>query len=111
MELSVLLLPTLLDNVALDLSFAPGTADRADVEPIRSEFPAPELLLDGGDPAEDLSGGETLDDPDQLRGAVPRDRLHQEVHVVPIGPNLQEDDVIPFSDLQTHVPQDLIHLG
>ena len=110
-ELGVLLLPALLDDVALDLPFAPVAADRADVEPIRPELPAPEILLDRGHPAEDLPGSEALDYPDQLRRAVRRDRLHQEVHMVPICPNLQEDDFIPVGDLQTDVPQHLIHLG
>jgi hypothetical protein len=56
MELGVLLLPALLDDVALDLPFAPVAADRADGAPIRPELPAPEMLLDRGHPAEDLPG-------------------------------------------------------
>lgn len=111
MKLSVLLLPALLADVALDLSFAPVAADCADVEPIRPELPTPEIFLDRGHPTEDLSRSETLDDPNQLRRAVRRNRLHQEVHMVPIRSNLQEDDVIPFGDLQADVSQDLIHLG
>lgn len=111
MKLSVLLLPALLADVALDLSFAPVAAHRADVEPIRPQLPTPEIFLDRRHPAEDLPSGETLDDPDQLRRAVRRDRLYQEVHMVPIRPNLEEDDIIPISDLQADVPQDRIHLG
>jgi hypothetical protein len=55
-ELGVLLLPALLDDVALDLPFAPVAADRTDGAPIRPELPAPETLLDRGHPAEDLAG-------------------------------------------------------
>ena len=100
MELGVLLLPALLDDVALDLPFAPVAADRADGAPIRPELPAPEMLLDRGHPAEDFPGSKALDDPEKLRWAVRRDRLHQNVHMVPICPNLEEDDVMPVGDLQ-----------
>src|SRR5574337_909154 len=51
----------LLDDVAVDLSFAAVGADRADGAPIRPEFPAPEILLDRGHPADELQGSEVLD--------------------------------------------------
>lgn len=111
MELGVLLLPVLLDEIALDLPFAPVAANGTDVAPIRPARPAPEIFFDRGDSAEDLSGRETLDDPDQLRRTVRWDRLHQAVHMIPIYPNLQEADVIPFGDLQADVSEYRIHLG
>lgn len=111
MELGVLLLPALLDDVALNRPFAPVAADRTDVESIRPELSTPEIVLDRGDAAEDLPSRETLDNPDQLRRAVRWDRLHQEVHMIPVCPNLQENDVIPFGDLQTDISEHHIHLG
>ena len=109
-ELGVLLLPALLDNVALDLPFAPVATDRADVVPVRPELAAPEVLLDRGHPAEDLPGGATLDDPDQLRWAVRRERLHQEVYVVPVRADLQERDLVPGRDLEADVSEPRVHV-
>ncbi len=111
MELGVLLLAPLAGDVAPDLAFAAVLADRTEVSAIRPELSTPEVLLDRGDPPEDLSGRETLDDPDELAGAVRRNRLHEEVHVVPVGPDLQERDVVPGGNLQTDVPEGAVHLG
>src|SRR3990167_2259189 len=89
MELGVLLLAPLASDVAPDLAFAAVLADRTEVGPVGPELPTPQELLDGGDPPEDFSGGETLDDLGGLAGAVPRNRLHEEMHVVPAGPHPQ----------------------
>jgi len=111
MEIGVLMLPPLGDDVSLDLTFAPVTADRADVVPVRPALAAPEVLLHRGDSAEHLAGGQALDHPHDLRRAIRGDRLYEEVRVVPVCPNLEEDDFIPFDDLQANVPQHRIHLG
>ena len=111
MELGVLLLAPLPGDVASDFPFATVLADRTEVGPIGPELPTPQELLDGGDPPEDFSGGETLDDPDEFAWAVGRNRLHEEVHVVPVGPDLQKRNVVPGGNLQTDVPEGRVHLG
>jgi len=110
MELGVLLLPPLDCDVAPDFAFATMPANRADVEPVGPELAAPEVLFDRWHPAEHLPGGETLDHPDELRRAVRRDCLHEEVHVIPVRPNLQKRDLVPCGNLQTDVPEDRVHL-
>ena len=111
MEPGVLLLAPLASDVAPDLAFAAVLADRTEVGPVGPELPTPEVLLDRGDPPEDLSGGETLDDPDKFAGAVRWNRLHEEVHMVSVGPDLQKRNVIPGGNLQTDVPEGRVHLG
>jgi hypothetical protein len=111
MELGVLLLAPLASDVASDLAFATVLADRTEVGPFGPELPTPQELLDGGDPPEDFSGGESLDDPGEFAGAVGRNRLHEEVHVVPVGPDLQKRNVVPGGNLQTDVPEGRVHLG
>lgn len=111
MELGVLLLAPLASDVAPDLAFAAVLADRTEVGPVGPELPTPQERLDGGDPPEDFSGGETLDDPGELAGAVRRNRLHEAVHVVPVGPELQKRNVVPGGNLQTDVPEGRVHLG
>ncbi len=111
MELGVLLLAPLASDVAPDLAFAAVLADRTEVGPVGPELPTPQELLDGGDPPEDFSGGETLDDLGELAGAVRRNRLHEEVHVVPVGPDLQKRNVVPGGNLQADVPEGRVHLG
>jgi hypothetical protein len=110
MELGVLLLSPLAGDVAPDLTFATMLADRAEVGPVGPELPTPEVFLDRGHPPEHLPRGETLDDPDQLAWAIDRNRLHEEVHVIPVGPDLQKGDLIPRGDLQAHVPEDRVDL-
>ena len=111
MELGVLLLAALASDVAPDLAFATVLADRTEVGPIGPELPTPQELLDGGDPSEDFAGGETLDDPGEFAGAIRRNRLHEEVHMVPVGPDLQKRNVVPSGNLQTDVPEGRVHLG
>ncbi len=111
MELGVLLLAPLASDVAPDLAFAAVLADRTEVGPVGPELPTPQELLDGGDPPEDFSGGETLDDLGELAGAVRRNRLHEEVYVVPVGPDLQKRNVVPGGNLQADVPEGRVHLG
>lgn len=111
MELGVLLLAPLAGDVASDLAFAAVLADRTEVGPVGPELAPPQELLDGGDPPEDLAGGETLDDAHEFAGAVRRNCLHEEVHVGPVGPDLQERDVVSGGDLQADVPQGRVHLG
>jgi len=64
-----------------------------------------------GDSLEHFAGGETLDDPDELARAIGRNRLHEEVHVVPVGPNFEKRDVVPGGNLQTNILEGGVHLG
>lgn len=68
MKLGVLLLQALLDDVTVDLSFAPVVADRTDGAPIRPACHAPAILLDRGPPADELPGSVALEYPDQSLG-------------------------------------------
>src|SRR3989338_5774951 len=70
---------------------------------------APELLLYRRHPVEHLPGGQTLDDPNEPGGTLGRDRLHEEVHVVPIRPTLQKRDLLPRGDLRADVPKHRIY--
>ena len=99
MELGVLLLVPLAGDVAPDLAFATMLTDRAEVGPVGPELAPPQELLDRGDPPEHFTGGETLDDLGELAGAVRRNRLHEEVHVIPICPDLQKRNVAPGRNL------------
>ena len=56
-------------------------------------------------------GGKTLDDLGKFAWAVPWDRLHEEVHVVPVGPDLQKRNIVPGSNVQADVPEGRVHLG
>ena len=110
MELGVLLLLPLCRNVALDLAFAAVPADRADVVPVRPEFAAPEVLLDGRDPPEHLASRQAFDYAHDLCRAVRGNRLHEKMHVVPVRPDLEKPDLIARRDLQADVPQDFVHV-
>ncbi len=110
MQLGVLLVPPLGGDVALDLAFAPVPADRADLVPVRPELAPPEVLLHRGDPPEHLARGQALDHTHDLRRAVRGDRLHEEVHVVPVRPDLQERDLVPRRDLEADVSEHLVHV-
>ncbi len=90
MELGVLLLATLGGNVPLDLALAAMATDCADVIAIRPELPAPEMFFHRRHPAEHLPSRQTLDNPHHLGRAIRWNRLHQEVHVVPVRPDLEK---------------------
>ena len=111
MELGVLLLAPLVGDVAPDLAFATMLTDRTEIGPVGPELPSPQEFLDGGHPAEHFPGGKTLDDLGESAGAVPWDRLHEEVHVVPVGPDLQKRNIVPGSNFQADVPEGRVHLG
>ena len=111
MELGVLPLAPLVGDVASDLAFATMLTDRIEIGPVGPEFPSPQEFLDGGHPAEHFPGGKTLDDLGESAGAVPWDRLHEEVHVVPVGPDLQKRNIVPGSNFQADVPEGRVHLS
>ena len=70
----------------------------ADIVPITPELAAPQLLFDTGDTGKDFARGQTLDDPDNLGWAVGRYGLDEKMHVVPIGPNFDERDLIALGN-------------
>ena len=111
MELGVLPLAPLVGDVAPDLAFATMLTDRAEIGPVGPELTSPQEFLDGGHPTEHLTGGKTLDDLSEFAGAIRWDRLHEEVHVVPVGPDLQKRDVVPGGNVQADVPKGRVHLG
>ena len=111
MELGVLSLASLMGDVAPDLVFAAMLTDRAEIGPVGPELASPQELLNSGHPAEHFTGGKTLDDLREFTGAVGWDRLHEEVHVVPVGPDLQKGNVVPGGNVQADVPEGRVHLG
>lgn len=109
MDLDIFLLSSLSRNVALDFLFATVTTNRADVVAIGPEFSSPEVLPDLGHPGEDFSGSDALDGPYELRGAVRRYGLDEEMHVVFVGSDFEEYDVVPVRYLHTDRFEDFIH--
>ncbi len=108
-ETRVLLLRALLPHIAANGLLAAVAAYRVHKEAIRPERPAPKLLLDRRDAAEDLAGSDALDGLHDPRRAERRNRLHQEVDMVAVCANLKEHDLVAGRDLQAGLPQDLVH--
>ena len=109
MQLDVFFLSSLGRDIALDFPFASMTTNGADVVSVRPELSAPEVLLDLGYSGEDLSSSNALNGSDNLRGAVRRYRLNEEVHMILVCADLEEDHVIPVCYLQTNRLECLIH--
>jgi hypothetical protein len=80
--------------------FGAVLAHRADEVPVRPELPAPQLLLNLGAGSEDFSGRDALDELHDPFRAVRRHRLHEEVHVVCVSPDLQKRHLEPLTDFQ-----------
>lgn len=110
MQLGVLLLPALRRDVPLDLDFTPVETDGADVAPVRPELAAPEVFFHSRHSAEHLASGEALDHPHDLGGALQGNRMHQEVHVVPVCADHEKRDLVARRDLQEDVPEHLVHV-
>lgn len=109
-HLGVFLLPPLGGDVSLNLPFAPVTANRADGVPVRPALAAPAVRLHRGDPTDHLAGGKALDHPHDLRRTVQGDRLHEDVHVVPVRADLQKGDLVPSRDLEADVSEPRVHV-
>ena len=100
-------LPLALD-VLLDGRLAAIPPDGVDEVPIGPELCTPEFLFELGFPEEHLSGGDALHETDNLCGWVHRDGLDEEVHMILIGPDLEEVEFVPLLKLKAHVFELLI---
>jgi hypothetical protein len=109
MQLDVFFLSSLGHDVALDFPFASVATNGADVVSVGPELSAPEVLLDLGYSGEDFSTSNALNSSDNLRGAVRRYRLNEEVHMILVCADLEEEQVIPICYLQTNRLESLIH--
>ena len=110
MQLDVFFLSSLGRNVALDFLFASVATNRADVVTIGPEFSTPKVLFDLGHSGEDFSSGNALDGPYDLRGTVGRYRLDEEVHVIFVGSDFKEHDVVSVRYLHADRFENFIHL-
>ncbi len=80
--------PALLLDVVTDRPLVAVSTDGAREIAVRPELSTPQLPLDLRAPSEDLPCGQALDDRHQPRHAIGWDRLHQEVHVILVRPDL-----------------------
>jgi hypothetical protein len=110
MQYNVFFLSSLRRDVALDFSFASMTSDGTDVVPVGPEFSSPEVFLDRGHFMKYFPGGNTFDRPDNPGWTVGWNRLYEEIHVIAIGADFQESNLIAKSDLKADISERLIHL-
>lgn len=111
MQLFVLFWVTLSLYIPFDRLLISLSPNRAHIVAIRPEFTTPQLLLDPRSTLEDLSGCQTLDHLDDLFWTVGRYRLDQKMHMVLVGPNLNELDLIALRNFQTYLFQDFVHVA
>src|ERR1051325_5869685 len=110
MQLLILFLPALLLNVLSNHLLVPVLPDRADVIARRPEFSTPQLLLYLWTGRKDFSCRDALDDLHDLLLAVHRHRLHQKMHVVFVGANLQKRDLVAFANPHANFFEFLVYL-
>jgi len=108
MELPILVRVSLIRNVPANFCRTTMLSNRADVVAIRPELAAPQLLLHAGHPLEYFACRETFDDAHDLGRAVTRNRLHQEMHVGFVCPDLQKNELVAARNLQTHFAQNSV---
>ena len=76
---------------------------------VRPELATPQLLLHVRTPLEHLARDQTLDQRDDSRWAVGRNRLHKEMHMIRIGADLDKLDLVAARNLQTPLAQNTIY--
>ncbi len=82
---------------------------RADEVAVSPELPTPQLLLDFGAGAKNLSRRDALDDLHDPLRAVRRHGLQQKMHVVALRADLKERDLVALADFQARLFELLIH--
>ena len=111
MQLLILFFLALLLDIVADGFFGPMSPNRADVRAICPEFAAPQLLLHARHLFEDFARGDAFDDPYDFSWAVGRHRLHKEMYMVVVSPNLDETHFVSLGDFQTYAFQYLINFA
>ena len=111
MQLFVLFWVTLSLHIPFDGLLISLASDRAHIVAICPEFTAPQLLLDFGSSLEYFSRGQTFYHLDDLFWTVGRYRLDQKMHMVLVGPNFNELDLITLRNFQTHLFQHFIDMA
>lgn len=111
MQLLVFLCLTLLLDIPFDCLLGAMSTDCAYKVSICPEFTAPQLLLDFGSSLEYFSRGQTFYHLDDLFWTVGRYRLDQKMHMVLVGPNFNELDLITLRNFQTHLFQHFIDMA
>jgi hypothetical protein len=77
---------------------------------VRPEFASPQLFFHLGTAPEYFSCRQALYHRYDLRHAIRRNRLHQEMDMIPIRTNLQKFHLIALLDLQTHFLYNVIDM-
>ena len=90
----------LLDILAYDF-FIAMTSNSTDKVAFGPEFPTPQLLFDCGHSFKHFARRNAFDGLHNLRRTIRGNRLNEKVHVVFIRADLQENNRIPFGDVQT----------
>jgi hypothetical protein len=111
MELAILVILPLLFDVLTDCCLTHVLPYWGDVVAIRPKLASPQLLFDLGDTVENLTRRNAFDRSHNLGRTIGRNQLDKKMHMILIGPNLQENNFVSFGNLQTNVFQFLIHFG
>ena len=108
MQLDIFLGSPLFRHIFANLILTAMLPNGTDIVTSGPKRPAPQLFLHARRAAKDFTGRQTLDDPDNLRRAVTRHRLHQKMHLISIGTDLKKTDLVASGNVQADGPQDLI---
>src|SRR5512147_239652 len=109
MQLSVLVFTPLILNVVTNGGFCTMLSNCTDIVSITPELAAPQFLLYRRNSCKDFTRGQALDDLHDPGWTIAWHRLHQKMHMIPIGTNFYEYNVIALCNVQAHRFQDLIH--
>ena len=109
MQLLILFLPALLLDVLADHLLVAVLAYRADVIPGAPQLSSPQPLLHLWTGCKDFSRRDALDDLHDLLRTVGWHRLHQKMHVVFVGADLQKRNLIAFADLEANLFELLVY--
>jgi hypothetical protein len=91
--------------VAANHIFIPVLPYRTSKISVNPKLSTPKLFLHLRAPAENLSGRQTLDHPNQFGNAVCRNALHQKMHMITVTSNFQKLNLIPRFNLKEHFLQ------
>ena len=99
MQLRIALVRALLPYLVANHFFIPVPSYRTDEVAFRPKLATPQTLFDGRNTMKDFAGRQTFNDLDNLRRTVARNRLHQKMDVVFVGPHFEKDDFVPLGDV------------
>ena len=85
------------------------STDRTRVVSIRPELASPQMLLDARNFPKNFSRRDALDRSYYFRGAIPRYRLDEEMHMVLVCTDLQKFDLVALRNLEADRLQNFVN--